>query len=166
MERHKCGAMGKNRNTRLAYLGGLGLAALLHGGSSAAAGDDILGFWLVENQRAIIEIASCGEKFCGNIAWMEQPLDDTGQPKLDVNHPDTARRGQPLCGVELIAKFKNSGPGEWSGGAIYNPKDGQTYQAQMELRDDDTLKLRGYVLVPLFGKSQIWTRAPDDRGGC
>ena len=36
----------------------------------------------------------------------------------------------------------------------------------MELRDNGTLKLRGYLLLPLFGKSQTWTRMADDRGGC
>jgi uncharacterized protein (DUF2147 family) len=75
-------------------------------------------------------------------------------------------RGQPLCGLELIGGFRNASPGIWSGGSIYNPKEGQTYFASMKLRDDGTLKLRGYVLLPLFGKSQIWTREASDRGGC
>jgi uncharacterized protein (DUF2147 family) len=28
----------------------------------------------------------------------------------------------------------------------------------MELLDDNTIEVRGYVLLPIFGRSQTWTR--------
>ena len=43
-------------------------------------------------------------------------------------------------------------------GWIYNPDDGQVYSADMMLKNHDTLNLHGYVLHPIFGSSQVWTR--------
>lgn len=142
------------------------LLAALHAGSVGASGDPVFGFWLVENQRAIVEIVPCGAQACGNIVWLQVPLDDEGRPKIDRNNPDEKLRGQKLCGIELIRKFRDAGSGAWSGGSIYSPRDGQTYSASMKLRGDDALELRGYLLLPLFGKTQVWTREAGDRGGC
>ena len=143
----------------------LAALAVLYSGGAGAGGDSVFGFWLIESQHAIIEIAPCAEKACGNIVWLSEPLDDDGRPKLDHNDDDEPR-GRPLCGIELISGFRNTGSGVWSGGSIYNPRDGQFYSASMELRDNDTLRLRGYFLLPLFGRSRTWTREAGDRGGC
>ncbi len=151
---------------RITGLASLALLAALHAGGVCASSDPVFGFWLIENQRSIIEIVPCGERACGNIVWLQEPLDDDGQPKSDRNNADEDLRHRPLCGIELISKFRSAGSGAWSGGSIYSPRDGQTYSASMELREDGTLKLRGYVLLPLFGKSRIWTREAGDRGGC
>jgi len=147
-------------------LSSLVLLATLHSGEPRASIDSVFGFWLIENQRSIVEIVPCGDRACGHIVWMKEPLDDGGQPKYDRLNSDGKLRGQPLCGLELIGGFRNAGPGIWSGGSIYNPKEGRTYSASLKLRDDGTLELRGYVLLPLFGKSQIWTRVASERGGC
>ena len=54
--------------------------------------------------------------------------------------------------------FAASTPGEWDGGRIYNPLDGDTYRARMRMLPGGKLELRGYVLLPLFGGSQRWER--------
>ena len=46
----------------------------------------------------------------------------------------------------------------WSGGRIYNPEDGKTYKCKLTLKDDNTLTVRGYVGLTIFGKTQYWTR--------
>ena len=147
-------------------LASLALLAALHAGGVRASGDSVFGFWLIENQRSIIEIVPCGDSACGKIVWLKEPLGDDGQPKIDSLNGDDELRGRALCGIELIDGFRHSDPGKWSGGSIYSPRDGNTYSASMKLRDDGTLKLRGYLLLPLFGGSQVWTRETGDRGGC
>jgi len=151
---------------KTAGLTSLALLAAFHPGNAGASGDPVFGFWMVENQRAIVEIMPCGAQACGSIVWLKEPLDDDGQPKIDDRNADEKLRGQSLCGIELIRKFRNSGSGTWSSGSIYSPRDGGTYSASMKLRGDDALELRGYLLLPLFGETQIWTRETDDRGGC
>ena len=144
----------------------LALLAALHAGGARASGDPVFGFWLVESQRSIIEIVPCGESACGKIVWLKEPLGDDNQPKLDNLNSDDELRGRALCGMELIGGFSSGETGKWSGGSIYSPKEGKTYSASMKVRDDGTLKLRGYVLLPLFGKTRTWTREAGDRGGC
>ena len=144
----------------------LALLAALHAGGARAASDPVFGFWLVETQRSIIEIGPCGDSACGKIVWLKEPLDDQGQPRTDNLNGDDDLHGRPLCGMEMINGFSSSDPGKWSDGSIYSPKEGKTYSASMKVRDDGTLRLRGYVLLPLFGKSQVWTRETGDRGGC
>ena len=142
------------------------LLAALNAGGARASSDPVFGFWLIENQRSIIEIVPCGDSACGKIVWLKEPLGDDGQPKTDSLNSDDDLRGRALCGMEMINKFHSDDSGAWSGGSIYSPREGKTYSASMKLRDDSTLKLRGYVLLPLFGKTQVWTREAGDRGGC
>jgi uncharacterized protein (DUF2147 family) len=144
----------------------LTLLAALHAGGAWASGDTVFGFWLSENKRAVIKIEPCANQVCGNVVWLQEPLNRDGQPKTDSNNTEEKLRDRLLCGIGLISNFQSVKPGAWSGGSIYSPRDGQTYSASMELSDNDTLELRGYFLLPLFGKTQVWTREASDRGGC
>ena len=48
---------------------------------------------------------------------------------------------------------------EWSGGEILDPKNGKTYRATMKLAEDGKkLIVRGYIGMPMFGRSQTWVR--------
>lgn len=139
--------------------------------ASASEGEaPLFGFWLTENARAIVRIDRCtpgnAVRACGRIVWLSEPLDTEGRIKADRMNPDEARRADPLCSIELIRSFERQTNGAWTGGTIYNPRDGQSYAAEMELDGADSLRLRGYVLLPLFGRSQSWTRVTGDRGGC
>ena len=130
------------------------------GGPAAAA--DVPGTWATAEEKSRIEIVACAdaqEKLCGSIVWLKEPYDDAGQPKTDRNNPDPALRSRPIIGLPLLSGFaKAAEPGVWEDGRIYNPEDGDTYSCTMTLLDDGRLEVRGYVGLPLFGKSQIWTR--------
>jgi uncharacterized protein (DUF2147 family) len=58
----------------------------------------------------------------------------------------------------ILTAFKFDGDGEWKGGDIYDPESGKTYSSYMYLKDRNTLKVRGYVGVSLFGRTETWTR--------
>ena len=60
--------------------------------------------------------------------------------------------------LQLIEGFTVRGPTAWAGGTIYDPQSGNTYSSTMELQDENTLVVRGYVLLPIFGRSQTWIR--------
>ncbi|MEO1367538.1 MAG: DUF2147 domain-containing protein, partial [Acidobacteriota bacterium] len=62
--------------------------------------------------------------------------------------------------MRILEGFEAEGDGEWSGGTIYDPNNGKTYSCTLELEGADTLKVRGYIGVSLFGRTERWTRRP------
>lgn len=144
----------------------LGLALLIGAGAflsampARAGGDDITGWWFDQTQRAGILIAPCGQQLCGKIAWLREPLDPAGKPKLDNENPDAKLKTRTLCQLPMIGGFNKTGQGEWEDGWIYNPEDGDTYKSRMVLQDDGNLRVRGFIGVPWLGKSQVWSRPP------
>ena len=64
-----------------------------------------------------------------------------------------------MVGVTLLHGFER-GAERWHAGAIYNPKDGRTYRARMELVSQDTLAVSG-CLGPIC-KTLLWQRAKDE----
>ena len=132
------------------------VAATLTLVATSALAEDILGLW--DAGESDVEIYSCGELLCGRIAKLDEPLDEDGNEKLDKNNPDPALQSRPLIGMDLIAGFSRAGKRKWEDGTIYDPRDGKTYKCVMKLQRDGTLKVRGYVGVPLLGKTVVWTR--------
>lgn len=65
---------------------------------------------------------------------------------------------KPIDGMRFMWGFKRSGD-EYHDGKILDPNTGEIYSAEMRLEDEgDTLILRGYLGIPLFGRSQEWER--------
>ena len=122
------------------------------------------GLWLTENKRAAVEITSCqeGQSLCGKIAWI---IEDGMQ--LDEKNEDPALRSNKLCGMQILYGFnKGKTDGEWNDGKIYKADDGDVYNASIKQIDDNRLRIRGYIGIPLFGKTQMWTRAPNAHPRC
>jgi uncharacterized protein (DUF2147 family) len=123
------------------------ISVLAPGAGSSAV--PIEGPWLTQDGGGVIDIEPCGSLYCGRIVGLAAASSRSPVPK-DAN-------GNPRCGLEIIHGLAQTGPGEW-GGQIANPDDGQTYSARLSIDDRGRLRLRGYVLVPLLGQTQIWTR--------
>lgn len=118
---------------------------------AAYTADSALGTWLVPKGDAKVTIYKCGDKVCGKITWLKTPED------LDTKNPDPEKRKLKILGMNMLwgFTFKNN---EWVGGQIYDPDSGDTYKCKMWLKSDDKLSVRGFVGVPLFGRSEIWTK--------
>ncbi len=123
--------------------------------AQAADAPDPTGLWLTENKRSAIKIDRCGESICGKIAWI---ID--GGMKTDSKNPDASKRDKPMCKLPLLWGFKNNAKNlkVWEEGKIYKADEGDTYHATLTVKDANTLNVRGYVGIPLLGKSQTWTR--------
>ncbi len=67
------------------------------------------------------------------------------------------RKDEPIVGMEILTGLKEKGD-EWSGGKILDPKNGKEYKCYIKLLDKNTLKLRGYIGISLFGRTAIWKR--------
>jgi len=134
----------------------------------AQPADAVSGLWLTEEGdkggRARVEVKRNEEgTFTGTIVWLEEPLFEpgeprAGEPKVDLENPDPALRERPVLGLAILEGFTYDGDGTWSGGTIYDPANGKTYKARIRLGDEDTLDVRGYVGIPLFGRTTTWRR--------
>ena len=128
--------------------------------------DDIAGTWFNQDKDAKIEIAKCGDNYCGKIVWLKDPtypagskLGTPGTPKLDDKNPDAALRKDPLIGLEIIKGFQFAGGNIWKNGTIYDPDSGKTYSAKATLVSPNELDLRGFIGVSMFGRTEKWMRA-------
>lgn len=120
--------------------------------------DDIIGIWLTGGKEpAKIQVYKSGEKFYGKIIWLKNPAEN-GKQRVDANNPDITKRSNPIIGLLMLTGFKFDGDDEWKGGDIYDPESGKTYNSYMYLKDKNTLKVRGYVGISLFGRTETWTR--------
>jgi len=138
--------------TIVALLAGLQLVA-------QKKADDVTGIWLTNGKHpAKIQIFKSADKYFGKIVWLKSP-DENGKPKVDSKNPDENKRNQQIVGLLILQGFKFNGSDEWEDGKIYDPESGKTYSCYMSLKDNNTLKVRGYIGVSLLGRSETWTRS-------
>lgn len=121
-----------------------------------AATATITGEWWTAD-RANRVVITCTSKHCsGRLSWLLDEAD--GGVLRDTENPDPRRRSRRLLGLELLSGLKPLGDGTYEG-TLYDPTDGSTYRGRVTPTGARTLSLRGFVGVPLFGRSETWTRA-------
>lgn len=126
-----------------------------------------VGRWYAEGGAAEVEIRACGERLCGHVAWLRAPFDENGCTMRDAHNPDPALRRRPLVGLPILADLRPAGDGGvWSDGTIYDPTSGRTYRCTVELAADDRLRVRGYLGVPLLGRTTTWIRVGTQERAC
>jgi uncharacterized protein (DUF2147 family) len=69
-----------------------------------------------------------------------------------------ADKNAPILGLIIIKGLVKDGD-EYNDGKILDPLKGEEYKCLIELDGKDKLKVRGFVGVSLFGRTQYWFRA-------
>lgn len=131
----------------------LALATLFSLSAAAAfAADPVEGDWLTQAGTAKVRISPCAgkaDRMCGVVSWMKTP-------SKDANNPNPALRDRPIVGMALIRDFKQAAPGRWTGGKIYDPEGGKTYDSKISVNANGTLKVEGCILMVC--QAQTWKR--------
>ena len=123
----------------------------------AVSAQDVIGKWKLEDGTAIVEVYQQGDVFNGKIVWLQNPTEADGSPAKDDKNPDKALRTRQVLGLNMLHGLKKDGA-KYSGGKIYDPGNGKTYNCSMQV-EGDVLKVRGSLDAKgLIGRTMDWFR--------
>lgn len=124
---------------------------------ASAFAQDVVGKWKLEDGSAIVEVYQEGDVYNGKIVWLNKATTSDGSPVLDTNNPDSSLRSRQVLGLNMLSGLKKDGK-EYSGGSIYDPGNGKTYNCSMKV-EGDILKVRGSLdKRGLLGRTMDWFR--------
>ena len=146
------------KKMKLALLTGLVLST-----SSLFAADDIAGTWRSIDDKtgfskALIEIKkSDNGVYQGKIIKILPRPGYT--PKTHCQDCPAPYKGAPILGLTLLDGMKQKNATEYEGGTILDPLSGKIYKSKIKVSNNGKrLRMRGYVGVEVFGRSQTWIR--------
>jgi uncharacterized protein (DUF2147 family) len=127
---------------------------------ASAATPTAAGVWkqIDENGKvgALVTISEENGVFIGRLSRLF--LDPGDDPNPICAECPGARHNQPILGLVFIEDMKQSDL-DYEGGTILDPETGKIYKASMSLDPAGArLTVRGYIGLPIFGRSQTWTR--------
>lgn len=140
----------------------LGSYSLAHSAESGAVVTPA-GLWRTYDDndgsfRSIVEIKEDHGKFSGTIL---KPFLKAGEPTTCISC-DGDLKNHPISGFPLFSNLK-ADDDVWKGGDIVDPKNGKSYSVKLSLEDNgNKLKVRGYLGISLFGRTQYWVRTTAD----
>lgn len=106
--------------------------------------------------KALIRITDNNGVLSGQIEKLFRDANDDQNPKCDKC--EGARKDQPIIGMTILSNLKKDGD-EYAGGEILDPNNGKVYKSKLHLTDGGKkLSVRGYIGVPMLGRSQTWVR--------
>ena len=144
---------------KMSYLGaGLGLASglLLLATAHAADLNSPVGKWKTIDDKSgkpksIVQITESNGALTGKIVELLAGATEQTCSKCEGDLKD-----KPLVGMRILWDLKKQGD-EWTGGKIFNPADGGTYNSKAKLTDGGkTLDVTGKWMF--FSKEQKWQR--------
>lgn len=129
---------------------------------AAAAQETPVGLWKTLDDdngqpKSLVRIVEMRGVLSGRI---EKLLDPDDAPDSRCQRCTDERRDQPVVGLTILRNVRRGDrPGVWDGGDILDPDNGKVYQVRLSpARDGRQLEVRGYLGVPLLGRSQTWLR--------
>ena len=113
--------------------------------------DDVTG-----KPKALIRITENKGEVRGQIEKLFLAAGENPNPRCDKCQG--ANKDQPVLGMVFMSGLRKNGD-EYSGGEILDPDSGKVYRSKLMLVEGGKkINVRGYVGVPMFGRSQTWVR--------
>ena len=136
--------------------------ALLAAASLAQAQTTPAGLWKTidddgKTEKSLVRIVDTAGVLSGKV----EKIFDAAKQDAKCEECSDARKGQPVLGLTIIQGVKaNAGEtGLWDGGEILDPNNGKTYKVRLKpVNGGKTLEVRGYIGMPMLGRTQTWQR--------
>jgi uncharacterized protein (DUF2147 family) len=129
-----------------------------------AAGDPTpVGLWTTVDDhthqpRSQVEISERDGALIGKVVRIFPQPDEPPDPRCEECSGE--RHNQKVLGMTILWDLRRHGDA-WDGGEILDPETGDTYRVTLHpTADGRRLEVRGYVGFAVFGRTQIWERAP------
>jgi len=106
---------------------------------------EIEGRWRSPGGNSIIDVAPCGDAWCGTVAWAS-----------DKAKQDARKGTDQLVGTQLLTDLEEKQPGRWQG-RIFIPDRNMRATAKLQLIGPDQLKVSGCV-ARVICSSQVWSK--------
>lgn len=110
-----------------------------------------------KSERAQIRITESGGVLTGRI---EKLLAADAKPDSVCDKCEDDRKDKPIVGMEILRGVKKAAAeNTWDGGTILDAAEGKVYKVRMQPADGGKkLEVRGYVGMPMLGRTQTWIR--------
>lgn len=133
--------------------------------ATSLADDTPIGFWKTIDDttgkpKAIVQIWQASDKNLYGKVLKVFRHEETQQSEF-CTACQGEKHNQRIIGLVILEKLKQNKDNKklWGDGKILDPKNGKTYHSNLQLADNgDKLNVRGYIGVPLFGRTQTWLR--------
>jgi len=118
--------------------------------------DDVSG-----KPRALIRLTESNGALQGKIEKVFPAPNEDPNPTCDKC--EGANRNAPVVGLVILSGLSKDGDA-YAGGQILDPDNGKVYRSTLRLTDNGKkLSVRGYIGVPMLGRSQTWIRQEQGR---
>ena len=114
-------------------------------------GNDLyLGYWLLPNEKVIIEIKKEKLEYVGYVRWLKEhvyPKNDVmaGQEQIDRKNPNKTLRNRKILNLKVVGGLYKDKNGKLVDGWIYDSWNGKSYYGIATILDANTLILKGSI---------------------
>src|SRR4051812_43740673 len=127
--------------------------------ATALAQEGPAGLWTTFNDGGqpdgVVRISERAAGYDAIVQAVFSPPAPSAQPLCELCSGEL--KDKPVVGMAIARGLKRDGDG-WSG-EILDPDDGRVYRCALRLLEGGRkLEVRGYVGIPLFGRTQLWQR--------
>lgn len=112
-------------------------------------------YWAPNRSDGKMRVEAAGDTLVVRIIAIKPDRAD----QVDIHNPDPSLRDQKLLGSIIMHDFSyDADTEEWVDGEIYDCKSGKRYSGRIWLDADGNLQARGYLLLSLFGRTEMFER--------
>lgn len=110
-----------------------------------------------KTEKSLVRISESGGQLSGRI----ETLFDTSKKDSVCEKCSDERKDKKLQGLTILRNVTKQADDAtlWAGGDILDPNNGKIYKVRLRTIDDGKkLEVRGYVGMPMLGRTQTWIR--------